>query len=147
LTRSPADRWVSHPVEPNLLAAPGIVVYRFEADLFYANTGRFTEEVLKLVNEASLPLRWVVIDATEISNIDYTAAKTLIQLGRELDQRGVGVAAVALPTGVRREIEGYKALHAQGVHREIFVTVDAAIDALGELSPPAPASSPNAKPE
>ncbi|MGF6924483.1 SulP family inorganic anion transporter [Paraburkholderia sp. 40] len=147
LTRSPAGRWVTHPVAPNVLAAPGIVVYRFEADLFYANAGRFTEEVLKLVNEASPPLRWVVIDSSEINNIDYTAGKTLIQLGTELDRRGVGVAAVALPTGVQREIERYKALRAQGAHREIFATVDAAIDALSNLSPSAPGPSPNAKPE
>ncbi|RKE35059.1 high affinity sulfate transporter 1 [Paraburkholderia sp. BL23I1N1] len=147
LTRSPAGRWLDHPVAPNVLAAPGIVVYRFEADLFYANAGRFTEEVLKLVNEASSPLRWMVIDASEINNIDYTAGKTLVQLGTELDRRGVGVAAVALPTGVRHEIERYKALRAKGAHREIFATVDAAIDALRDLSPSLPAPSPDAMPE
>jgi len=147
LTRSPTGHWVPHHVEPNLLAAPGIVVYRFEADLFYANTGRFTEEVLKLVNEASLPLRWLVIDATEINNIDYTAGKKLVQLGEELDRRGVGIAAIALPTGVRHELDRYKALRAIGAHREIFATVDAAVEALRDLSPSAPAASPGAKPE
>jgi sulfate permease, SulP family len=147
LTRSPGGRWFAHRVEPNLLAAPGIVVYRFEADLFYANTSRFTEEVLKLVNEANPPLRWVVIDASEINNIDYTAGKTLVQLGGELDKRGVGIAAVAIPTGVLHEIERYKALRGSGAHREIFATVDAAIDALRDISPPAPAPSSGAKPE
>jgi high affinity sulfate transporter 1 len=147
LTRSPAGRWTAHPVAPNLLAAPGIVVYRFEADLFYANAGRFTEEVLKLVSEASPPLRWVVIDASEINNIDYTAGKTLIQMGGELDRRGVGVAAVALPAGVRHEIERYKALRASGAHREIFATVDDAIDALRDRSPSASTSAPGAKAE
>ena len=145
LTRGPASHWVAHHVEPNLLAAPGIVVYRFEADLFYANTGRFTEEVLKLVNDASEPLRWVVIDATEINNIDYTAGKKLVQLGEELDKRGVGIATVALPTGVRHELDRYKALRANGAHREIFATVDAAVEALRDFSPPAPAPSPDAK--
>jgi sulfate permease, SulP family len=153
LTRSPAGRWIAHPVEPNLLAAPGIVVYRFEADLFYANAGRFTEEVLKVVNEASPPLRWIVVDATEMYNIDYTAGKTLVQLGEELDKRGLGIAAVALATGVRHQIERYKALRARGAHREIFATVDAAVEALRDLSPStsisAPASAPPAdtKPE
>jgi high affinity sulfate transporter 1 len=147
LTRSPAGHWFPHRVEPNLLAAPGIVVYRFEADLFYANTGRFTEEVLKLVNEASVPLRWIVIDASEINNIDYTAGKKLIELGAELDKRGVGIAAVALPTGVRHEIERYKALRANGAHREIFATVDAAIEALRDSSPPAAPTSSGTKSE
>ena len=82
-----------HPVAPNVLAVPGIVVYRFEANLFDANAGRFTEEALKIVNDASPPLRWIVVDATEIYNIDYTAGKTLAQLGEELDKHGVGIAA------------------------------------------------------
>jgi high affinity sulfate transporter 1 len=141
LTRGPAGQWVTHHVEPNLLAAPGIVVYRFEADLFYANTGRFSEEVLKLVNDANPPLRWIVLDASEINNIDYTACKTLLQLGGELDKHGVGIAAVALPTGVRHELERYKALRAADIHREIFPTVDAAIDALSNLPPTAPRSA------
>jgi high affinity sulfate transporter 1 len=144
LTRSAVGRWVAHPVAPNVLAAPSIVVYRFEADLFYANAGRFTEEVLKLVNEASLPLRWLVIDATEINNIDYTAGKKLVQLGEELDRRGVGIAAIALPTGVRHQIGRYKALQACAAHREIFATVDDAIEALSSLSPTVPAPSADA---
>ncbi|HEX7910651.1 MAG TPA: SulP family inorganic anion transporter [Paraburkholderia sp.] len=147
LTRTPNGRWIDHPVAPNVLAAPGIVVYRFEADLFYANTGRFTAEVLKLVNEASSPLRWVVIDASEINNIDYTAGKTLVQLGIELDQRGVGIASVAPPTGVRHELERYRALRSGGTHREIFATVDAAIEGLRDIPPPGSAPSPGAKPE
>ncbi|WP_233850192.1 SulP family inorganic anion transporter [Paraburkholderia sp. HD33-4] len=144
LTRTPTGHWVAHRVEPNLLAAPGIVIYRFEADLFYANTGRFTEEVMKLVNDASVPLRWIVVDATEINNIDYTAAKTLIQLGVELDQRGLGIAVVAVPAGVRQELERYKALRVIGTHREIFSTIDSAIDALRDLSPSADAAPPDA---
>jgi MFS superfamily sulfate permease-like transporter len=142
LTHSPTGHWVPHRVAPNMFAAPGIVVYRFEADLFYANAGRFTEEVLTLVNEANPPLRWLVIDATEINNIDYTAGKTLVRLGDELNQRGVGIAAVAISTGVRRELDRYKALRANGEHREIFATVDAAIDALRDSAPPSAAPSP-----
>ncbi|WP_434716951.1 SulP family inorganic anion transporter [Paraburkholderia sp. A2RO-4L] len=147
LTRSPSGHWVPHRVEPNLFAVPGIVVYRFEADLFYANTGRFTEEVLMLVNEANPAPRWVVIDASVINNIDYTGGKALIQLAEELERRGIGIAAVALPTGVRREIERYKALRARGAQREIFATVDAAIEALGNVAPDTSAASPDdAKP-
>jgi MFS superfamily sulfate permease-like transporter len=144
LTRNPAGHWTSHRVAPNLLAAPGIVVYRFEADLFYANAGRFTEEVLKLVEEASPPLRWIVIDATEISNIDYTAGKTLIQLSGEICARGVGIATVALPEGVRHDIERYDALRATGAHRVIFATAEAAIIALADLPAPVHAPPPEA---
>lgn len=144
LTRAPSGQWAAHPVAPNVLAAPGIVVYRFEADLFYANAGRFTDEVLTLANEASPPLRWIVIDALEINSIDYTAGKMLIQLGAVLARHGVGIAVVALPAGVRDEIERYTSLRTEGIHREIFASVDEAIQALIELSPMAPL--PSAKP-
>jgi high affinity sulfate transporter 1 len=130
LTRGPTGRLVAHPVTANVFAAPGIVAYRFEADLFYANAGRFTDDVMKLVSEAHAPLRWVVIDASEINSIDYTACKSMIQLAAELDRRGVGIAVVALPSGVRHVIDRYQVLRANGAHPVAFETVDAAIDAL-----------------
>lgn len=138
LTPDPGGQWVARAVEPNVLASPGIVVYRFEADLFYANAGRFMEEVLRLVDETHPQLAWVVIDASEIFNIDYTAGKTLLQLREELGRRGVGIASVALPEGVRSELEGYRALGGRTEGHEIFLTVDAAIEALRDVPPPAP---------
>jgi sulfate permease, SulP family len=119
-----------------VLASPGIVVYRFEADLFYANAGRFAEEILRLVTETQPQLRWVVVDASEISNIDYTAGKALRQLRGELDQRGVGIAAIAIPAGVKRQLERYDVLHGAFGHREVFMTADAAIEALRHAAPP-----------
>ena len=145
LTRSPAGHWIAHRVAPNLFAAPGIVVYRFEADLFYANAGRFSEEVLKVVEDASPPLRWLVIDATEISNIDYTAGKTLVQLSGELHARGVSIATVALPEGVRHQVERYDALSTTGAHRRIFATLESTIAALCDLPPPERAPSKDAE--
>lgn len=130
LIRDASGHWEARAVAPNVLAGPGIVVYRFEADLFYANAGRFMEEVLRLVDETRSPLRWVVVDASEINNIDYTAGKTLLQLRQELSRRGVGIAAVAIAEGVRSELERYRALDWPSERREIFATVEAAIDAL-----------------
>ena len=59
--------------------------------------------------------------------------RAVVRNGYRVDRRGVGVAAVALPTGVRREIERYKALREYGAHRDIFATVDAAIGCVPEL--------------
>ncbi|QCP49877.1 SulP family inorganic anion transporter [Trinickia violacea] len=136
LTRAASGHWVPHEVAPDLLAAPGIVVYRFEADLFYANAGRFMEEILRLVEQAGPPLQWVVVDATQINNIDYTAGKTLVQLRAELDRRGVGLASVAVPAGVLREMRRYHVLGAKAPTHEVFSTVDEAIQALGNAAQP-----------
>jgi MFS superfamily sulfate permease-like transporter len=145
LTRDASGHWVSHPAEPNLFASPGIIVYRFEADLFFANASRFMTEILKLVEGAQPAVRWVVIDASEINNIDYTAGKTLLQLRDELDRRGVGITSVAVPEGVRGELERYHSFGGpSGTRKQIFLTVDDAVDALCDA--PAPAPKPAAPP-
>jgi len=79
----------------------------------------------------------VVIDATQINNIDYTAGKTLVQLRQELDRRGVGLASVALPEGVLSELERYRALGGKPPTHGIFSTVDEAVEALRDARPPA----------
>jgi high affinity sulfate transporter 1 len=135
LTRDDSGRWVRHEVAPNLLAAPGIVVYRFEADLFYANAGRFMEEVLRIVKETTPPLSWVVIDASQINNVDYTAGKALVQLLAELDRRAVGLASVELAEGILSELKRYRIALAAGTPaHKTFSTVDEAIEALRNTS-------------
>ncbi|NPT56107.1 STAS domain-containing protein [Paraburkholderia sp. 5N] len=141
LTRDTAGLWQAHPVAPNLFAAPGIVVYRFEADIFYANAGRFMEEILTLVEGEPSPVRWVVVDASEVHNIDYTAGKMVYQLRDELNRRGVGIATVAVPEGVQAELDCYRDAAGLAVRSEFFPTVDAAVDALRDATPPSPATA------
>ncbi|WP_157160245.1 SulP family inorganic anion transporter [Cupriavidus sp. BIS7] len=142
LTPHPSGHWDAHQVAPDLFAAPGIVAYRFEADVFYANSGRFMEEVLKLVEQTNAPVKWVVIDASEIFNIDYTAGKTLQQLREELERRGVGIATVAVPEGVLEELETYRALAGEPGHHRMFLTVEEAVVVLRDVQPPSPAPTP-----
>jgi MFS superfamily sulfate permease-like transporter len=98
--------WRSSPVSERRLAAPGVAVYEFEAELFFANAGFFMEEVLSI---ASYPeVRWVVLDASGIDTIDYTAAKTLVQLREELDRRGIGLFAAAIKGKVAKVLARYR---------------------------------------
>ena len=121
-------------VEPNVFAAPGIIVYRFEANLFYANSGRFMEEVINLVEKSS-GLRWVVIDATAVSDIDYSAAKALIQLRDELLRRNIGMIGVAASAKVHTELQRYgmQALENQQ-GQPIYYSVKKALKGLAALS-------------
>jgi len=137
LTRSESGQWIAHEVKPNVFAAPRIIVYRFEADLFFANAGRFMDEVLKLAEQTQPPPRWIIVDASQISNIDYTAGMTLLQLRNELMRRGVGFASVAVPEGVVSSFERYRTLGHVVDRNPIFPTVDAAVLALGDASPTA----------
>jgi MFS superfamily sulfate permease-like transporter len=93
------------------------------------------EEILQIVEDTNPTLRWVVVDASEINNVDYTAAKTLLQLRAELGRRGVGMAAIAVHAGVRRQFERYREFQGPAAHREIFSTADAAIEGLRDVSP------------
>jgi SulP family sulfate permease len=82
------------PVAPGVFAAPGILAYRFEANLFYANANRFSQEVLSLVNQPDATVRGLVVDASGIDDVDYSAAKALLELRDRLGGCGVRSALV-----------------------------------------------------
>jgi sulfate permease, SulP family len=87
----PSGRWVPGPATPGQVTEPGLIVYRFGADLFYANQHRFCEEVRALVKQAPMPLRFFIIDSAAITDIDYSAARSLRDLLVDLKRDGVQV--------------------------------------------------------
>ena len=54
-------------------SAPGLLVFRYDADLFYANANRFVDDVEKLIDSAPDPIRWLILDAGAVDQIDYSA--------------------------------------------------------------------------
>jgi MFS superfamily sulfate permease-like transporter len=122
-------RWQAVAAAPDRLAAPGVLVYRFEANLFYANAGLFMEEILRLVSAAKEPIRTLVLDASSINDVDYTAAKMLLQLRTELGKRGVAVATIATRDGVLDDLRRFGLARDSG---KVYPTVDAAVSALRE---------------
>jgi MFS superfamily sulfate permease-like transporter len=108
-----------------------VLVYRFEADLFYANASRFAEELLSLVANAGQPVRAVILDASGIDSVDYSAAKMLLQTRAEFDRRGVRLTAVATSEGVLNDLRRYGLGRAEA---EPFPTLDAALAAVVEPS-------------
>ena len=71
-----------------------IVVYRWDAPLFFANAGIFRQEILTLVKRRKP--RWVVLQCEAITDIDVTAADMLVQLDEELNSRGINVVFVEM---------------------------------------------------
>jgi high affinity sulfate transporter 1 len=71
---------------------PGLIVYRFDAPLFFANAERFQSRILDLVRTAATPVEWVLLDAEAITDLDSTAAEALEHLHAELAQRGIVLA-------------------------------------------------------
>lgn len=99
--------WQTLPVGPGRFAAPGIVAYRFEANLFYANANRFTEEVLVLVNQPEAPVRGLVVDASGVDDVDYSAAKALQELAADLGSRGIRTALVTPSSSLLEELRRF----------------------------------------
>ena len=70
----------------------GIIIYRFGASLYFANATLFEEEVEKLVTQAAAPVKWFVLDAEAMNDMDTTGEETMHQVLTWLAKRGVTVA-------------------------------------------------------
>ncbi|HEY5424765.1 MAG TPA: sulfate permease [Ilumatobacteraceae bacterium] len=83
----------------------GIVIYRWEAPLFFANAGAFRRQIRHLVRERSP--RWVVVQCEAITDIDVTAADMLKDLDEELNSQGVHMAFAEMRSRLQRLVQGY----------------------------------------
>jgi MFS superfamily sulfate permease-like transporter len=125
--------WRTVGMASGVFAAPGIVAYRFEANLFYANAHRFTEEVLRIVSDQPSPVEGLVIDASGVDDIDYSAAKALLQLRRQLHARGIRTALVTTSTALVKELRRFGVDTAgSGDKLAIAASVKKAIHALAD---------------
>ena len=128
---------------------PGLVIYRFGANLYYANGTRFTEEIMDLVENADPPLRWLAVSGSAMGDIDYSGADTIRQVQKELARTGVTFAIGDLNPKVRGQLDSYGLTELIGTDR-IFDTAtdlvaayrasaDAAAPELPPAADPAPA--------
>lgn len=73
----------------NSQTVPGLIAYRFDAPLFYANAEHFLREVQELIDAADPPVVWLLIDAEAILDIDVTATEALSELQQQLECKGI----------------------------------------------------------
>ena len=81
---------------------PGLVLFRYDAPLCFANAEDFRRQVLAALDGAAPPVEWLVLNAEAIVEIDSTAADMLLELEQELARRGVRLAL----TRVKRKLYG-----------------------------------------
>jgi SulP family sulfate permease len=120
--------WAIVPAQPGKVTEPGLIVYRFGADLFYANQNRFTDEVRALVAGAPTPVHSVVIDASAITDIDCTAAQSLRDLLDEMARRNVTIIFGRVSSFLKSDLDRHGITAAVGEAR-IFSTLHEAIEA------------------
>jgi MFS superfamily sulfate permease-like transporter len=110
------------------------VVYRFGADLFYANTDRFADEVRALVEHAATPVRWFVVDASAITDLDYSAARSLRDLIDDLVRRQVTLVFARVTPFLRADLDRHGITEAVG-EKHLFTTLHEALAALNIAKP------------
>jgi sulfate permease, SulP family len=113
----PAHGWIAAPATPGLQTAPGLILYRFSADLFYANASRFADEARALVDSAPRPVHWLVIEADAITNLDYTAARVVLVLIEELARQKVAIAFARVSASFRADMDRHGVTAAVGADK------------------------------
>jgi SulP family sulfate permease len=105
MVRDSTDHWQMEAVAPGKTSEPGLVVYWFGADLYYANANHFAEQVRKLAGDSPAPVKWLVIDAGAITGVDYTAAGVVKQLDEDLSRQGIKLAFAHVNSELREALD------------------------------------------
>jgi len=112
---------------PNARQVPGLLLYRFDAPLFFANADYFRGRISDLVATTTPRIRWVVVAAEPITDVDTTAADALFDLLSELQRQEVVLAFAELKGPVKDRLRRY-GLYAQVGSEHFFPTVGTAVD-------------------
>jgi high affinity sulfate transporter 1 len=115
----------SYPAASRL---PGLVIYRFDAPLFFANAKTFRDEVMRMA-QADPPPSWILIAAEPMTDVDTTASDVLEELDETLNARRISLVFAELKDPVRRKIERYGLTRTIDPHH-FFPTVEAAVTAF-----------------
>jgi sulfate permease, SulP family len=138
LVKGESGIWRLTPAVPGAVSAPGLVIYRFGAALFYANAGRFSDDIRGLVGPAPSPVRWLVVDGGAITHVDYTAARVVRELQQDLVQRGVSMLLARAQADLRPDLDRHGLTDVIGPTR-IFNSLHEALATTTLVSPMPPA--------
>lgn len=112
---------------PEARRIPGLVIFRWDAPLFFANAEFFREQVLKAVGAAPDAARWIVIAAEPVTDIDITAADMLAGLDAELDKAGIQLCFAQMKGPTKDHLKRYGLFTRLGVEN-FFPTIGQAVD-------------------
>jgi high affinity sulfate transporter 1 len=121
---------------PGATTIPGLVIYRYDAPLFFANAEDFKRRALAAIDRETTPVEWFVINTEAIVEIDITAADLLINLYDELRARGITLGMARVKQDLYLQLGRAGLLDRIG--DRIYFTLPTAIEAFLERhSPPA----------
>ncbi|MFE9109833.1 SulP family inorganic anion transporter [Streptomyces collinus] len=116
---------------PKARSIPGLLVYRYDSPLFFANAEDFRRRALAAVNEQTGPVRWFVLNTEANVEVDITALDAVDALRRELTDRGIVFALARVKQDLLDDLTAYGLADTVGPER-IFPTLPTAVAAYRE---------------
>jgi high affinity sulfate transporter 1 len=125
-----------HDIEryPDARQIPGLVLFRWDAPLFFANAEFFRERVLEAIAKSPTPVRWLVVAAEPVTNVDITAADTVAELDRTLEASGIDLQFAELKDPVKDKMKRFGLFTQLGEHG-FFPTIGAAVSSYLATQP------------
>ena len=117
------------PAEPGVQSEAGLVVFRYDAPLFYANANSFIDHIQRILEGAPDPVRWLVLDAGTLDDVDYSAGLSLGGLLDYLEQRNVVFALARADAGLLETLASY-GLRERIIDEHIFGSLAEAVEAF-----------------
>ena len=116
---------------PDARQVPGLVLFRWDAPLFFANAEFFKERVLDAVAKAPTPVRWLVVTAEPVTSVDVTSGDTVAELDETLHAHGIELCFAELKDPVKDKLKRF-GLFSQLGERNFFPTIGAAVSSYLE---------------
>jgi len=111
---------------PDAHRIPGLVLFRWDAPLFFANAELFHDRVLDAVATSPTPVRWMVVAAEPVTSVDVTSADMLAELDQTLHAAGIKLCVAAMKDPVKDKLKRF-GLFARFGETAFFPTVGAAV--------------------
>lgn len=111
---------------PEARQVPGLVLFRWDAPLFFANAEQFQDRVLDAVAASPAPVRWLVVAAEPVTSVDVTSADMLAELMGTLHEAGIELRIAEMKDPVKDKLKRF-GLFAQLGEDAFFPTVGTAV--------------------
>ncbi len=111
---------------PHARLIPGLVLFRWDAPLFFANAEFFHARVLEAVKRSSTPVRWLVVTAEPVTSIDVTAADAIVELDDALHAEGIEMCFAEMKDPVKDKLKRFGIFTRFGEKR-FFATIEEAV--------------------
>jgi SulP family sulfate permease len=122
-------RYADVSLHPSARVTPGVVVYRLDDRLFFANARYFKARVREAIRASSAPVRWLVVDADAITHVDGTGLEALGEVAADLQRSEITLVVARLRTRMEEQFAAAGVLDLIG-REHLYPTVRAAVDAF-----------------